>query len=122
MGLFLTDQKIQLVFDRHDNKEKEIGTEIPQDFLVSPFLFLIYISRIFNKMSKTNLLVTLIWFIDDFGFIASSSWVKKKVKAFERVLIEVIALQMLNTVTYKTLKIKAMLFSRSHQQRLNKQL
>ena len=54
-GSFLIDRKVQLVIDGHDNKEKEIETGIPQGFPVSPILFLIYISGVFNKISETSL-------------------------------------------------------------------
>ena len=43
-GSFLTNRKVQLVIDGHDNKEREIETGIPQGSPVSPILFLIYIS------------------------------------------------------------------------------
>ena len=42
-GSFLTDRKIQLVIDGHDNKERET------------ILFLIYISGVFNKVSELAL-------------------------------------------------------------------
>ena len=41
---FLTDRKVQLVIDGHENKEREIETGIPQGSPVSPILFLVYIN------------------------------------------------------------------------------
>lgn len=89
-GLFLTNQKVQLFIDRHNNKEREIEAEIPQSSSVSPILFLIYISRVFNDVLETSLLITSIFFIDDLGFIVSGSLVKKVVKDLEKVAQEVI--------------------------------
>ena len=89
-GSFLTDRKVQLVIDGHNNKEREIETGIPQGFPVSPILFLIYISGVFNKVSETSPLVTSLSFINDLGFIASGSSVKEMIKALEKVAKEVI--------------------------------
>lgn len=61
-GSFLTDRKIQLVIDGHDNKERKIEIGIPQGSLVSPILFLIYISGVFNKVLETSPLVTSLSF------------------------------------------------------------
>ena len=76
-GSFLTDRRVQLVIDGHDNKEREIETGIPQGSPVSPIFFLIYISGVFNKVSETSPLVTSLSFVDDLGFIASGSSVKE---------------------------------------------
>ncbi len=84
-GSFLTNRKVQLVIDRHDNKKRDIETGIPQGSPVSPILFLIYISGVFNKVSEKSPLVTSLSFIDDLGFIASGSSVKELVKTLEDV-------------------------------------
>ena len=119
-GSFLTNRKVQLVIDRHDNKKREIETGIPQGSPLSPILFLIYISGVFNKVSETSPLVTSLSFIDDLGFIASDSSVKEIVRALEKVAKEVIEWGRVNAVTYNTSKTEAVLFSKSHRQRLNK--
>ena len=82
---FLTGRKVQLVIDGHDNKERDIETGIPQGSPVSPILFLIYISGVFNKVSETSPLVTSLSFVDDLGFIASGSSVKEVVESLEKV-------------------------------------
>ena len=84
-GFFLLDQNIQLVIYRHDKEKKEIETEICQGYPVSPILFLIYISCIFNKVSKTNFLVISLLFVDDLGFIALDSLVKRVLKIVGKV-------------------------------------
>ena len=82
---FLTDQKVLLVIDGHDNKERDIETGIPQDSPVSSILFLIYISGVLDKVSEANPLVKSLSFIDNLGFIASGSSVKEVVKTLEEV-------------------------------------
>ena len=121
-GSFLTDRKVQLVIDGHDNKEREIETGIPQGSPVSPILFLIYISGVFNKISETSPWVTSLSFVDDLGFIASGSSVKEIVGSLEKFAKEVIEWGKQNAVTYDISKTEAVLFSKSHRQRLSKQL
>ena len=119
---FLTDRKVQLVIDGHENKEREIETGIPQGSPVSPILFLIYISGVFNKVSEINPWVTSLSFIDDLGFIASGNSVKEVVKTLENVAKAVLEWGKQNAVTYDVSKTEAVLFSKSHRQRLSKQL
>ncbi len=82
---FLTNRKVQLVIHGHDNKERDIETGIPQGSPVSPILFLICISGVFNKVSEKSPLVISLSFVDDLGFIASGSSVKELVKTLENV-------------------------------------
>ena len=119
---FLTKQKVQLIINRRENKEKEIETRIPQSSLVLPILFLIYISKVFDKVTEASLSVISLSFIDNLRFIASGISVKDAVKTLEKVAKTVSEWEMLNTMTYNTSKIEAVFFSKSHQQWLNKQL
>ena len=119
---FLTNQKVQLVIDGHDNKERDIETGIPQGSPVAPILFLIYISGVFNKVSEKSPLVISLSFVDDLGFIASGSSVKELVKTLENVAKVVLEWGRLNAVTYDISKTEAVLFPKSHRQWLNKQL
>lgn len=82
---FLTHQKIQIVIDRHENKEREIKIGILQDSPVLPILFLIYINGVFDKVTEASFFVISLSFIDNLEFIASSSLVKKVVKTLEKV-------------------------------------
>ena len=89
---------------------------------MSLIFFFIYISRVFNKVSETSSLVISLSFIDDLGFIVSGNSVKKIVKTFEKFAKDVIKWEKLNVVIYNMSKIEIVLFSKSHWQRLNKQL
>ena len=89
---------------------------------MSPILFLIYISGVFNKISETSHLVTSLSFIDDLGFVASGSSVKEIVRALKKVVKEVIEWRRQIAVTYNTSKTEVVLFSKLHWQRLSKQL
>ncbi len=66
-------------------KSEILRLGISQSFLVLPIFFLIYMSRVFNKVLETNHLVTFLFFIDDLRFIASSSLVKEMVKSLKEI-------------------------------------
>ena len=82
---FLTDRKIQLVIDGHTNRERDIETGIPQGSPVSPILFLVYISGVFEKVSVSYPAITSLSFVDDLGFIASGYSVKELAKTLGQV-------------------------------------
>lgn len=81
---FLINRKVQLVINGYDNKKK-IETGIFQGFLVSPILFFIYISGVFDKMLNTNPLVTSLLFINDLRFIVASSLLKEIARTLKKV-------------------------------------
>ena len=121
-GFFLTDQKVQLVINGHNNKKREIETEIPQGSPTSPIFFLIYINKVFNKIAETSLWVTSLSFVDDLGFTTSSSSIKEIVGSLKKVAKKMIEWKKENAVIYDTSKTEAIFFSKSYQQQLSKQL
>ena len=67
---FLTDRKVEIVIDGYINPEKRVETGIPQESPVSPILFLIYISRVFDAIKEELPKTIALYFIDDLGFLA----------------------------------------------------
>lgn len=102
---------IQLVIDGHENKEREIETGIPQGSPVSPILFLIYISGVFDKLTEISPPVTSLSFVDDLGFISSGSSVKDIAWILEIVARMVLEWGIINAVTYDMSKTEAVLLS-----------
>lgn len=111
-----------MVIDRHDNKEREIEIGIPQGLPVPPILFLIYISGVFDAIEENNPAVTSVLFIDNLRFIASGISGKKNSQTLGIVAFTVLHWGSTNAVTYDTSKTKVVLFSKSHRQRLTRQL
>ena len=108
--------------DRHDNKEQDIETRSPQGSPVSPLLFLIYISGVFEKVTDSNPVVMSLFFIDNLGFIASENSVEELAKTLGEVAKVVLEWGQCNAVTYDIAKTEAVFFSRLHCQRLNKEI
>lgn len=73
-----------MVIDKHENKEKKIETGISRGFSLLLIIFLIYISRVFYKVTKTCSLVTSLSFINNLGLITSDNLVKKVVKTLKK--------------------------------------
>ncbi len=56
---------MEIVIDGHINPEKEVETGIPQGSPVSPILFLIYISGVFDAVSAISPETMSVSFMDD---------------------------------------------------------
>ena len=110
------------MIDGHNNPEKDVETGIPQGSPVSPILFLIYISGVFEQVEKELPEIVSLSFVDDLGFIASGTSVKEIAKALEKVGNLIVEWGGRNAVTYDTAKTELVLFSRARQRRLNQQL
>ena len=119
---FLTNRKIQLVINGHNDKERDIKIGIPQDLPVLSILFLIYIGGIFEAITENNPTVTSLSFVYDLGFIASGTSVQEISKKLKTMALSVFRWGLTNAVTYNTSKTEAILFSKSHRQQLSKQL
>ena len=48
----MADRRIEFIINGHINPEITVNINIPQNFSVSPILFLIYINRIFKKVEE----------------------------------------------------------------------
>lgn len=118
---FLSDWKIELVIDKHDNKEEEIEIGIPQKLPLLPIFFLIYISRLFDEVEENNSEVTFL-LLEDLGFIAFGTLVTEIFQVLDIVASTVLHWGSINVIIYDTSKTEAMPFFRSHCQKLNKQL
>lgn len=87
----------------------------PDKFNLSPIIFLIYISRVFDKVAKINPHIMSLPFVDDLEFIAYGHSTKDIVKALEKMAQTVVEWGNVNVVTYDIANTEAMIFSRSHQ-------
>ena len=95
------------MIDGHNNQEKEVETGIPQGSPVSPILFLIYISGVFEQVEKEPPGIVLLSFVDDLGFIASGLSVKEIANTLEKVGRLISEWGRKNAVTYDMAKTRS---------------
>ena len=104
------------MIDVHNNPEKDMEIKIPQGSMISSILFLIYISRVFERVEKEFANIMSMSFVDDLGFIASGASVKEIAQTLKKVGNLLVEWGKGNAVTYDTAKTKLDLFSYAKQQ------
>ena len=67
---FLMNRQAQLVIDGFTCQFKDICAGVPQGSPVSPILFNIYLSGIFNRIEQENPDIITLSFTDDIAFLA----------------------------------------------------
>jgi retron-type reverse transcriptase len=80
---FLKERKIQLVIDGYTCQERDIKTGVPQRSSVSPILFIIYLSGVFEAI-EAKIPIKALSFADDIGFIATGGSIKEIVKTLKK--------------------------------------
>lgn len=114
---FLTDRKVKIVIDGHIDPEKDVETGIPQGSLVSPILLLIYISRVFDRVSVTSPKTTSVSFMDDLGFLDSGNSIQEVATNLEKTGKVVLRWGLANAVTFDIAKTQAILFTKARNKK-----
>lgn len=116
---FLTDRQAQLVIDGFTCQLQDICAGVPQGSPVSPILFNIYLSGIFNQIEQENSDIIALSFADDIAFLAPG----KSVKDIQNALTEAGELAvkwgLINNVTFDIDKTEAVLFTKKSKIRRN---
>lgn len=106
---------MELVIDEYVNFKYKVKTKIFQGSPVSLILFLIYISRVSQKIEYQLLSVICLLFIDDLGFLSVSNSVMKIKKILEKTGKTTLDWGTRNAVIYDISKTKAMQFSNTRK-------
>lgn len=102
------------MIDRYKNKERDIEIRISLRSPVLPIFFLIYISKIFDKLAKSNQKIASLSSVDNPGFIAFRSLVKNIIKTIKKVPKRILKLGKNDIVIYNIARIKVVLFFTLH--------
>jgi retron-type reverse transcriptase len=89
MNSFFTDRKVQLVIDGYTCFFKEVKAGLSQGSLISPILFVIYISDFFDYI-KEKISISTLFFVNNIGIIAIESSIRDIIKTLETAGLEAI--------------------------------
>jgi retron-type reverse transcriptase len=92
---------------------------VPQGSPVSPILFNIYLSGIFEKIEEQNPEIIALSFVDDIAFLAPEKTVKDIQDALTNAGEQAIAWGLLNNVKFDVEKTEAVLFTKKRKIRQN---
>ena len=114
----MTNKWVELVINGHINPKYQVEIRIPQGSLVSPILFLIYISRIFLEIESRLPQVTCLSFMDDLGFLVADNSIIEIKKIREKAGKITLNWGICNATTYDISKTEAILFFTAKKQKL----
>ena len=118
---FLTDRHVQLNIDNTQCPVHSVNSGVPQGSPVSPILFLIYLSGVFDVIERSVPGVRPISFADDMGLLAPGRSVEdvcRKLQEAARIAIE---WGQSNLVQFEAEKTEAVLFTRKRGRDLRDQ-
>jgi hypothetical protein len=115
----MTDRKVSLIINGHETAMKLTNSGIPQGSPVSPILFTIYISGVFEEVEDETGAVG-ISFVDDLSWIASGANVMELVETLEKCAKIATRWAEQNAVEFDIANIEAILFVKNNQQRKRK--
>ena len=108
---FLRERKVQLVIDGYTCQVRDIKMGVPQGSLISPILFIIYLSRVFNAI-EAKIPIKALSFADNIDLIATRGSIKEIVETLEKVGKEAFQWGLGNNVSFKVDKTETVLFIR----------
>lgn len=119
---FLTDRRVQLIIDGHHGAEHSVQSGIPQGSPVSPILFAIYLSGIFEEIERKIPGIKILSFADDIGLVTLGNSVNEVCEQLQRAGQVAIAWGQDNAVQFDAEKTEAALFTKKRGQQLNDQI
>ncbi|KAJ5453717.1 uncharacterized protein N7458_004673 [Penicillium daleae] len=119
---FLSDRLVQLVIDNTQCAAHTINSDVPQGSPVSPILFLIYLTGMFDVIERAVPGVRLLSFADDVGFLAPGYSVQEACQKLQEAARVAIDWGESNLVQFEAKKTEAVLFTRKRGQKLRSQI
>lgn len=120
--MFIIDKKIEIINDKHKNLKRDIENSIIQSSSVSPIIFFIYISGVFDTVNTTSSEITSILFMDDLKFWTSGKLIKQITISLEITGESILRWRLSNIVTYNIAKTEAILYVKSCYQKSKKEI
>lgn len=119
---FLANRKVQLVIDNTQCPIQSINSGVPQGSPVSPILFAIYLSGVFNEIERRVPGVHTLSFADDIGLLAPEYSVQETCLNVQEAAKLAIDWGRRNMVQFDAEKTEAALFTRKRGRKLQDQI
>ena len=119
---FLTDRWVQLQIDNTQCPAHPINSGVPQGSPVSPILFIIYLSGVFEVIERSVTGIQSLSFADDIGLLASGHSVKEVCDKLQKAARVAIEWGNENVVQFDAGKTEAVLLTRKHGWELKDQI
>lgn len=116
---FLSKRRVQLVINGFTCPNREITTGVPQGSPVSPILFIIYLSGVFNSIEARIPEITALSFADDIALLAPGKTIEEIQRSLAIAGEEAISWGMANNVIFDIDKTEAVLFTKKRKIRRN---
>ena len=81
-GSFMRNRRVRMVIDRREEEDLEVTTGLPQGSLVSPILFVIYVSGV-HRAGEGGGLVRSLSFVEDITWVAQGGPVREIIAKLE---------------------------------------
>jgi len=110
----MEDRKVIMSMDRKEGDSMDVGTGVPQGLPVSPVLFVIYLSGLFDQVEKEQEKCGSegISFVDDVAWVVEGEDVGECTQRLERCAAETTIWAKKNACLFDIEKTEAMLFTR----------
>jgi len=109
---FVSDRKDRLVLNGQDGVDHEVKTGIPQGSPVSPILFMVYLSGLFEYMEEWAPGIKALSFVDDVAWTTEGATEDDISESLEQAATVAQEWATANAVTFDTEKTEAILLSR----------
>jgi hypothetical protein len=109
---FLSNRRAMLVTDGRTGQTHDIQAGLPQGSPVSPVLFILSVSALFQWLEDRHLTLQAISFVDDIGLVVECDELEEGVKHLERIAVDTMQWGSDNKVEFEVSKTEVLLFSR----------
>ena len=109
---FLSNRRAMLVIDGRTGETRDIQAGLPQGSPVSPVLFILSVSALFQWLEDRHSTLQAISFVDDVGLVIECDELEDGTRQLERIATDTMRWGLDNKVEFEVSKTEVLLFSR----------
>ena len=109
---FLSNRRAMLVIDGRTGETRDIQAGLPQGSPVSPVLFILSVSALFQRLEDKHSALQAISFVDDIGLVIECDDLEGGTRQLERIAKDTMQWGSENKVEFEVSKTEVLVFSR----------